>query len=107
MSDVADRRRYVESLNAQGFPLHGRIAQLASASLFSPYSTRVGSPTNILSLPSDRTASAAIAPSLLFVADLSIQFDGTNLEVDSDGRDVGLGVGVISESQQETGLADA
>ena len=37
---------------------------------------------------------------------LSLELDGTNLEVDADGGDVGLGVRVVCESEEETRLAD-
>ena len=36
---------------------------------------------------------------------LGIQLDGTDLEVDADGGDVGLGIGVVGEAQQQTRLA--
>jgi hypothetical protein len=35
---------------------------------------------------------------------LSLQLDRPDLEIDTDGRDVGLGVGVIGESQEKTGF---
>ena len=38
---------------------------------------------------------------------LPVQLDGADLEVDPDGGDVGLGVGVVGEAEQEAGLAHA
>jgi len=37
---------------------------------------------------------------------LALQFDRPDLEIDTDGRDIGLGVGVIGESEEKTGLSD-
>jgi len=36
---------------------------------------------------------------------LSVKLDGPDLEVDSDGGDVGLGVGVVGETEEETTLS--
>ncbi len=38
---------------------------------------------------------------------LPVQLDGADLEVDADGGDVGLGVGVVGEAEEEAGLAHA
>ncbi len=38
---------------------------------------------------------------------LAVQLDGSDLEVDADGGDVGFGVGVVGEPQQQAGLAHA
>lgn len=38
---------------------------------------------------------------------LAVELDGANLKVHSDGGNVGLGVGVVSESEQQTGFADS
>jgi hypothetical protein len=35
---------------------------------------------------------------------LALEFDSTNLEIDTNGADVALGVCVISETQKETRL---
>lgn len=37
----------------------------------------------------------------------AVQLDGSDLKVDTDGRNVALGVGVISETEQQARLADA
>lgn len=37
---------------------------------------------------------------------LALEVNGTDLEVDTNGRDVALGVGVVGESEEQTGLAD-
>jgi hypothetical protein len=37
---------------------------------------------------------------------LAIELDGTDLEVNTDGGDVGLGVGVVGESKEKTRLSD-
>jgi hypothetical protein len=39
--------------------------------------------------------------------DLAVEFDSADLEVDTDGGDVRVGVRVISETQQQARLADA
>lgn len=38
---------------------------------------------------------------------LALEFDGPDLEVDADGGDVGFGVGVVCETEEEAGFADA
>ncbi len=38
---------------------------------------------------------------------LSVQLDGSDLEVDADGGDVRLGVGVVGEAEQQARLAHA
>ena len=38
---------------------------------------------------------------------LAVQLDRSDLEVDADGRNVALGVGVIGETEQEARFADA
>jgi hypothetical protein len=38
--------------------------------------------------------------------DLAIQLNGANLEVDANGRDVAVSVGIISETEKQAGLAD-
>ena len=38
---------------------------------------------------------------------LSLELNGTDLEVDSNRRDVGFSVGVICETEEQTGLADS
>lgn len=38
---------------------------------------------------------------------LAIELDRSDLEVDADGGDVALGVGVVGESQEQAGLSDA
>ena len=38
---------------------------------------------------------------------LALEFDGADLEVYADGRDVRLGVGVVCEAEEEARLADA
>lgn len=37
---------------------------------------------------------------------LAIELDGANLEVDADGGDVGLGVGVVGKSEEKARLSD-
>lgn len=37
---------------------------------------------------------------------LALEVNGTDLEVDTDSRDVALGVGVVGESKEQAGLAD-
>jgi hypothetical protein len=37
---------------------------------------------------------------------LSFQFDRSDLEIDTDGRDVRFSVGVVGESKQQTRLSD-
>ena len=38
---------------------------------------------------------------------LAVELDGADLEVDADGRDVGLGVGVVGEPKEQTRLSNA
>lgn len=38
---------------------------------------------------------------------LALKLNSSDLEVDADGGDVGLGVGVVCETQQEAGFTDA
>lgn len=50
------------------------------------------------------------SPRITYVPDLefdrfAVEFNGSDLEVDSDGADITLCVGVISESQQKTRLS--
>jgi len=37
---------------------------------------------------------------------LPVQFDGADFEVNTDRRDVGLGVGVVGKPEKQTGLSD-
>ena len=39
--------------------------------------------------------------------DLAVELNGADLEVDTDGGDVALSVGVVSEADEQAGLADA
>jgi hypothetical protein len=38
---------------------------------------------------------------------LALELYRANLEVDADGRDVGFGVGVVGEAEEQAGLAHA
>lgn len=37
----------------------------------------------------------------------AIQFNGSNLEIDADGADVAFRIGIVGESQQKAGFANA
>jgi hypothetical protein len=37
---------------------------------------------------------------------LALEFDCPNLEVDTDSRDIALGVGIVCKAEEQAGLAD-